>query len=678
MLCLKRALALLVLALLSACANRQLQVDDSLASLQLFSAPSAWLLDDTLVLRFEPLEGRPVYAVAAWQRDKLPVEDYSHVFARLEYVDNDWPDGLQRSKAFNNILVSTADHWQNLVGAMLEDLVPKQSNQGLYLLVQRSKIVVYRDDSGQLISVPLEHKPDTVTIAIGSDHQSFLERVAATLETYLKDLNVDRQQFLFATTSPGSQSKDYILVDLAQRRLVSIGSGLPGSVVDELGLVGFAAQGLGSIVWRSHVLTFIKNPFTSIGRLINFAFATTVNLVIPRPYLRPATPELNAGPGMDLLAWEQDLDRMVSTPAFPGQVEFLIDGEAFFQALIDDVLGANTSVDFRIYIFDRDDYAVEIADLLKERSFAVKIRVLIDDMGSLFAGNLPPGTPLPPDFVAPMSIVSYLVNDSKVTVRRATNPWFTADHTKTLIIDDRIAYTGGMNIGREYRYEWHDMMMRIQGPVVAQISREFSRAWAHAGPGGDFAYAWTSAFLKRSKPVAGEAGMAMIRPLYTKTAKHELLAAQVAAIKKTRSYVYIQNAYLTDNRILGALVDARRRGVDVRVILPTLNDSEFMAGSNIITANTLIKHGVRVYAYPGMSHIKAAIYDGWAVMGSANFDKLSFYINQEMSIATSDAKTVDTLRRELFETDFLASTEILQPIKASWADYLYEVLSNQF
>ena len=172
--------------------------------------------------------------------------------------------------------------------------------------------------------------------------------------------------------------------------------------------------------------------------------------------------------------------------------------------------------------------------------------------------------------------------------------------------------------------------------------------------------------------------MVPIRPLYTKTAKRELLRAQVAAINRSRRYVYIQNAYLTDNRILGALVNARRRGVDVRVILPTRNDSGFMASSNIITANALVTHGVRVYAYPGMSHIKAAIYDGWAVTGSANFDKLSFYINQEMSIATSDADTVNRLRRDLFEKDFLVSSEILQPIAAGWSDYLYEVLSNQF
>ena len=77
-------LGLLLLVLLNACATREVQVDDSLADLHVLSIPSAWLLDNSLVVRFQPLEGKPVYAVAAWERDKLPVEDYTHVYARLD------------------------------------------------------------------------------------------------------------------------------------------------------------------------------------------------------------------------------------------------------------------------------------------------------------------------------------------------------------------------------------------------------------------------------------------------------------------------------------------------------------------------------------------------------------------------------------------------------------------
>ena len=86
-------------------------------------------------------------------------------------------------------------------------------------------------------------------------------------------------------------------------------------------------------------------------------------------------------------------------------------------------------------------------------------------------------------------------------------------------------------------------------------------------------------------------------------------------------------------------------GVDVRIILPTLNDSGFMNSANLLAAKAFLNNRVRVYGYPGMSHVKAAIYDGWACLGSANFCKLSLRINQETNLATSDPGFVDQLRR---------------------------------
>jgi phosphatidylserine/phosphatidylglycerophosphate/cardiolipin synthase-like enzyme len=83
--------------------------------------------------------------------------------------------------------------------------------------------------------------------------------------------------------------------------------------------------------------------------------------------------------------------------------------------------------------------------------------------------------------------------------------------------------------------------------------------------------------------------------------------------------------------------------------------------SNAVAINTMLAHGIRVYRYPGMSHIKAAIFDGWACIGSANFDASSLRFNREMNLATSHPETVLELRRQLFETDFRASSEITVP-----------------
>ena len=97
-----------------------------------------------------------------------------------------------------------------------------------------------------------------------------------------------------------------------------------------------------------------------------------------------------------------------------------------------------------------------------------------------------------------------------------------------------------------------------------------------------------------------------------------------------------------------------------------------MNRSNVLAINTLKDHGVRVYMYPGMTHVKAAIYDGWACLGTANFDKLSFKINKEVNIGTSDPDFVRALREQLFEVDFAVSHELEETQSVQLADHFYE------
>ena len=102
-----------------------------------------------------------------------------------------------------------------------------------------------------------------------------------------------------------------------------------------------------------------------------------------------------------------------------------------------------------------------------------------------------------------------------------------------------------------------------------------------------------------------------------------------------------------------------------------------MNSANLLAANAFLRNGVRVYGYPGMSHVKAAIFDGWACVGSANFDKLSLRINQEANLGTSDARFVDRLRRELFEVDFARSRELQETQPVNWTDYIAEFIADQ-
>jgi cardiolipin synthase len=165
--------------------------------------------------------------------------------------------------------------------------------------------------------------------------------------------------------------------------------------------------------------------------------------------------------------------------------------------------------------------------------------------------------------------------------------------------------------------------------------------------------------------------------LYTLPTQAQIYRAQLEAIRRARAYIYIENCYFADDRILYELCRARKRGVDVRVIMPGVVNHKVMEYSNRIAINTLLHHGARVFMYPGMSHIKAAVYDGWACVGTANFDKLSLQINRELNLATSHAGTVKQLLEVLFDRDFEQSVEITEPVSLDLRDHLIELIADE-
>jgi cardiolipin synthase len=327
----------------------------------------------------------------------------------------------------------------------------------------------------------------------------------------------------------------------------------------------------------------------------------------------------------------------------------------------------------RSYIFDTDDYATATADLLRQRSEQIEVKVLVDGLGTIMAAGATSES-MPQNFDQPGSIERYLERNSKVRVRTQSNAWLTGDHTKTFIIDRQTAFVGGMNIGREYRYDWHDLMMEVHGPVVEEIDRDFDKAWSRAGFLGDLEYLAHS--LQPKKKAAAGAGYP-VRVLYTKPDDSQIYRAQLAAIRAAQRYIYIHNPYFSDDEFLIELTRARRRGVDVRVVLPTHGDNAFMDHSNRLAANAMFRRGIRVYRYPGFSHVKAAIYDDWACLGSANLDKMSLRVNEELNLATSHKDVVEALKNQLFDPDFEKSAEMSRPLEENWSHYLAEIVADQ-
>ncbi len=442
------------------------------------------------------------------------------------------------------------------------------------------------------------------------------------------------------------------------------------------------ATGLLGIMLRTYTTDPLLRPFStarSLGFLIkntlaDFATQTVISMVRLPMVTNTPVPPITDRAGMNLEEWERQLDRITGSAPSTGSLEFLIDGEEYFPALIESIENANQSIDLRTYIFDNDDFAIQIADLLKRRSGEVEVKVLMDGIGTL-TGGLATSSSMPASFEPPTSITDYLRRDSDINARTLTNPWFSGDHTKVTIVDRNVAFLGGMNIGREYRFDWHDLMVRVEGAVVEELARESDDAWAKSGMLGDLATFFRD--FSDSKPSTSGHGYP-VRVLYTRAQNSQIYKAQLAAIRRARSYIYIENPYFSDDTILYELIAARRRGVDVRFIIAERGDAVLMDMSNVQAINTMLDNGIRVFIYPEMTHVKAAIVDGWMMVGSANLDRLSMRVNNELNIATSSPEAVNVLMERLFRADFEKSVELKKQLPAGLRYQLAEIVADVF
>lgn len=374
--------------------------------------------------------------------------------------------------------------------------------------------------------------------------------------------------------------------------------------------------------------------------------------------------------------FEDLLDRKRFPRAESGSLRWLVDGSRFFPELDRQIAAARHSINIQVFIFDNDDIAVRYADQLKRRSAEVPVHVLFDDFGSSGSYSAAPATPGPRGFVPPSDMHAYLRDHSQVRARRVLNPWLACDHTKLLVFDQRTAILGGMNIGREYYSEWHDLMVRVEGPVVGTLSGEFSRAWRKAGPAGDFALLWKPAVFRRPAPLADGIPLRVLRTDPAE-GRHEILNASLLAIRGARKRIWIENPYIAHDDIVRAVEAAARRGVDVRVIIPRVGDSSIMDAGNLATANGLIRAGAKVFQYPKMTHLKVMICDGWATFGSANLDTLSMRINRELNLAFSHRAAVQELEKAVFLPDFRRSTRASLAQTGSVADGIAETIADQ-
>lgn len=242
------------------------------------------------------------------------------------------------------------------------------------------------------------------------------------------------------------------------------------------------------------------------------------------------------------------------------------------------------------------------------------------------------------------------------------------DHRKILVVDRRIAFTGGMNIGDEYGSPrpragetWRDTHVRVEGPAAWEMAVVFAEGWTRAGgrrfeieplPAEQAEGAGARILILDSRPGRGHT---------------ESAAALAAIVGAARHYVWITNAYFAPGRTaIDILGEAAGRGVDVRLLLPGWTDVPLLRHAAHGYYEDLLARGVRIFEYGGhVLHAKSLVADGYAgVVGSTNLDFRSFTFNAECNLLILDRTTGATLE-EIFLRDLETSEEILS---SAWQD----------
>ena len=343
------------------------------------------------------------------------------------------------------------------------------------------------------------------------------------------------------------------------------------------------------------------------------------------------------------------------------EVTVLRDGGETYPAMLAALAAAERSICFEPYILAADATGDRFKAALIERARAgVAVRIIYDAVGSFG---------LPESWVDELRAAGCVVIDfNPISPWRRRFRMSHRDHRKIIVVDDRVGFTGGLNIANDYAsvedggVGWHDMHCRVTGPIVIDLARMFRRTWLRCGgapyppPVAGASPAPPPAPAGRGTSGTSGAGRGVFVRLLDNTLRRQrttVRRAYLHVIKAARRSVLIQNAYfLPDRGLRRALAKAAARGVDVRIMVPGNSDVRLAEWAALYVLRGLTRRGVRIYFWRGvMMHAKTATVDQlWSTIGSYNFDAQSRFNNLEVTLEILDTATAHTLAAN-FERD---------------------------
>ncbi|MBF0480669.1 MAG: cardiolipin synthase [Desulfovibrionaceae bacterium] len=366
---------------------------------------------------------------------------------------------------------------------------------------------------------------------------------------------------------------------------------------------------------------------------------------------------------------EQQVQLMQSISGSPltagNKATLLIDGPATYAAMFAAIENAKDNINFQTFIFEDDEIGKQFSDLLLRKSAGgVQVNLIYDSFGSLntpaaFFQHLREGgvnvlefNPLAPGRVP------------------AGKKWEVSnrDHRKILVVDGAVAFTGGVNIsgvysgssailsrGGNHEEPWRDTHVRIEGPVTAEFQRFFLKTWERQkGP----------PLPKRDYfPSLKQAGNTLVQVVGSLPGEknRRIFTMYLSAITHAQNSIYLTTPYFVpDEQMLRALTEAARRGVDVKIVLPSRSDSALVYYASRHHYRELLQAGVQLFERRGgMLHAKTAVIDNvWSTIGSNNLDTLSFLTNDEANAVILGKDFADSMQA-MFERDLKESDQIM-------------------
>ncbi|WP_181123465.1 phospholipase D-like domain-containing protein [Xanthomonas arboricola] len=345
--------------------------------------------------------------------------------------------------------------------------------------------------------------------------------------------------------------------------------------------------------------------------------------------------------------FKREMSVLLGPAILPGnKVQVLHNGSEIFPAMLAAIRSAQRTITFETYIYWSGEIGREFSQALSERARAgVKVRVTIDWGGSLKMDA---------------SLVQDMTDAGVEVHRYRPLTWYNLHrvnnrtHRKLLVIDGRIGFTGGVGVADQWMGDaqdpehWRDSHYRIEGPVVAQVQAAFNDNWIKTtgrvlngaeyypelAPAGD-----SDAQLFVASPAGGSESMHLM---------------YLIAIAAARSSIDLAAAYFVpDALITRSLLEARARGVRIRVLLPGKHiDAVSVRLASKASWEPLLQAGIAIHEFlPTMLHTKLLIIDGLLVsVGSTNFDIRSFRLNDEASLNVYD-RDLAAQMTEVFERD---------------------------